>query len=63
MINSKFKWQLDQPANQDVVDKLSKDANIDPFVAKLLVQRDITTAEGAESFMNPSVSSFHDPFF
>ncbi len=62
MINSKFKWQLDQPANQDVVDKLSKDANIDPFVAKLLVQRDITTAEGAESFMNPSVSSFHDPF-
>lgn len=62
MINSKFKWQLNQPANPDVVEQLAKDANIDPFVAKILAQRGVTSVQSAEEFMNPSVSSFHDPF-
>nr|WP_252893186.1 DHH family phosphoesterase [Lentilactobacillus otakiensis] len=62
MINSKFKWQLDQPTDPQAADKLAKDANIDPFIAKMLAQRGVTTPEAAEEFMNPSVSAFHDPF-
>ena len=62
MINSKFKWQLNKPNDPDVAEKLAKDANIDPFVAKMLVQRGVTNSDSAEAFMNPSVSSFHDPF-
>lgn len=62
MINSKFEWQLDQPTDPQVADKLAKDANIDPFIAKMLAQRGVTTPEAAEEFMNPSVSAFHDPF-
>lgn len=62
MIDSKYKWQLDQPADSSVVDKLAKDANIDPFMAKTLIQRGITSADAVEDFLNPSVSAFHDPF-
>ena len=62
MIDSKYKWQLDQPADSSVVDKLAKDANIDPFMAKTLIQRGITSADVVEDFLNPSVSAFHDPF-
>ncbi|MEY2349095.1 single-stranded-DNA-specific exonuclease RecJ [Lentilactobacillus buchneri] len=62
MIDSKYKWQLDQPADSSVVDKLAKDANIDPFIAKMLIQRGITSADVVEDFLNPSVSAFHDPF-
>lgn len=62
MIDSKYKWQLDQPADSSVVDKLAKDANIDPFIAKMLIQRGITSADAVGDFLNPSVSAFHDPF-
>ena len=62
MIDSKYKWQLEKPADSTLVERLVKDANIDPFIASILVRRGITSAESAEDFLNPAVSAFHDPF-
>ncbi|QOP50972.1 single-stranded-DNA-specific exonuclease RecJ [Lentilactobacillus parabuchneri] len=62
MINSKYDWQFHEVNDTTQVDQLAKDAGIDPFIATMLVQRGVKTADEAETFMNPTVSSFHDPF-
>lgn len=58
------KWQLipytpEQLAQSDI---LAQRLDISPNLAKLLVQRGITTESDADNFFKPQLTSLHDPF-
>ena len=61
MIN---KWNFLTLTNeqQDNKTRLADELLIDPYLAKLLVQRGIDTKEKAFDFFNPDLSNLHDPF-
>ena len=61
MIN---KWNFLTLTNeqQDKKTILADELSIDPYLAKLLVQRRIDTKEKALTFFNPDLSDLHDPF-
>jgi single-stranded-DNA-specific exonuclease len=42
--------------------RLQIDLGVHPIMARLLVQRGLTTPEAAEGFLNPSLDRLHDPF-
>lgn len=60
-IDNKKNWNL-KKVDENFVKKLSEDCNIDEILARVLVNRDITSKEKAEIFLNPKRSDFHDPF-
>ena len=41
---------------------LTRELQIDPVIARLLVDRGLTTPETAHRFLNPTVDHLHDPF-
>ena len=47
-----------QKCQENIAQKLS----VDPILAKLLVQRGITSFEEARLFFRPTLTSLHDPF-
>ncbi len=47
---------------QSLCRTLSRELNISPVSARLLVDRNIRTAAEARAFIRPSLSSLHDPF-
>lgn len=51
----------DEP-DKEIVEKLSKEININQYLSKILVQRGITTFDEAKEFFRPSLSRLHDPF-
>lgn len=57
-----MRWTLKPIPDSQKVNALSKDLNVDPLVAYLLVQRGIETFEEAKSFFRPSLEELHDPF-
>jgi len=58
----KKRWLLKDRGNTELVNKLAVQLGIDPLLADLLVQRGITTFEGAKAFFRPELSLLHDPF-
>ena len=56
------KWQVKTPKDSTLIDKLRSNLKIDPVVAELLLQRNITTFEDAEAFFRPNLEQLHDPF-
>ncbi|MDR0437766.1 MAG: single-stranded-DNA-specific exonuclease RecJ [Bacteroidales bacterium] len=58
----KKQWVRKEPVDNEIVDRLANELKLDRTLASLLVQRGITTAEGANSFFNPQLSQLHDPF-
>jgi single-stranded-DNA-specific exonuclease len=56
------KWQIKTPKDSTLVDKLRSKLKVDPIVAELLLQRNITTFEDAEAFFRPNLEQLHDPF-
>ena len=56
------RWIIEAKAKEDVVEKLSKELNINKVLANILVQRDINTFDEAKSFFRPSLDDLHDPF-
>jgi len=56
-----MRWQI-PTANPEAVAKLSRELNVPPLVARLLVLRDIAEPEAAERFLHPSLAQLHDPF-
>ena len=62
MIESKYKWQMNQIDDPQAVGKLAKEANVDETIAKLLLQRGIDSPDQATNFLKPSTASFHDPY-
>ncbi|MCZ0756120.1 single-stranded-DNA-specific exonuclease RecJ [Anoxybacillus sp. J5B_2022] len=61
MLTAKTRWDVKRP-NPDKVNQLVQQLNIAPFVASLLVNRGIETAEAAQAFLYPAKQPLHDPF-
>ena len=58
------KWNY-QPPKQELIEAakaLGKDIGISPILAKLLLERGITSAADAKRFFHPQLSELHDPF-
>ncbi len=47
---------------KDKIYELTKEIQIDPVLAEVLVKRGITSVEKANKFLNPSLDDLHDPF-
>ncbi|WP_442595169.1 single-stranded-DNA-specific exonuclease RecJ [Neobacillus sp. D3-1R] len=60
MLKPKTRWNVRQ-ADKVLVDNLTKELNITPLVAQLLVNRGMDTVEGARYFLFGK-EQFHDPF-
>lgn len=56
------KWIIKETGSPQLVDKLAAELNIDTAIAKLLVQRNISTFDEARSFFRPQLEDIHDPF-
>lgn len=56
-----MRWIVSIP-DSDKVAVLKRELGCSPLVARLLVNRKITTPELAEKFLRPSISDLHDPF-
>ena len=56
------KWEIRPVTDQTAVRELSSELGVDPVLASLLVQRGVTTFEGARAFFRPSLEKLHDPF-
>ena len=56
------KWILRECADRQAVRQLSSELGVDPVLAELLVQRDVTTFQQARSFFRPDLADLHDPF-
>jgi len=55
-------WVIKAPGNEDTIASLSRDLEIEKSLARLLVQRGITTREEALGFFHPDLSNLHDPY-
>ena len=56
------KWRIREHPNPATVNHLQEALNVPQVVAHMLVQRDITTFEGARAFFRPTYDDLHDPF-
>lgn len=61
MLPSKTRWEIN-PVNKDQVETLANALEIPNVVARLLVQRGLTTIDEARSFLYIENQSFYDPF-
>ena len=59
----KYLWQIQTLSDEQAAlrDKLSRELQISPVAAALLVRRGITTREQASAFVHPALSQLHDP--
>lgn len=55
------RWRV-RPGDIQAEAKLQIELGVHPVVARLLVQRGLTTPEEADHFLNPSLDHLHDPF-
>ena len=56
-----MRWTLKPEPNSEVVKNLAAALNVDSLIAKLLVQRGISTFDEARQFFRPSLDDLHDP--
>ena len=56
------KWVLAEEVDENQVTDLSKSINVNPTLAKILVQRGITSFDEAKAFFRPQLEELHDPF-
>ncbi|NND93492.1 MAG: single-stranded-DNA-specific exonuclease RecJ [Flavobacteriales bacterium] len=56
------RWSLKSLPEDEVVDRLAKEVNVRPELARLLLQRGIKDYESAKAFFRPSLEDLHDPF-
>ncbi len=54
-------WEV-MECDESAVSRLAADAGLSPIIARILVNRLVTTADEARDFLNPSLSTLHDPF-
>lgn len=57
-----MRWIYKDLPDQEITEGLSADLNVDPLIAKLLVQRGIHSFEQARLFFRPELQHLHDPF-
>lgn len=56
------RWKHKPLPNKDKVDSLSKEININSYLATILVQRGIETFDQAKAYFRPTLNELHDPF-
>ena len=61
MIESKKKWIVQQPNENDIA-RLQNDLHISSLAAKILVARGFTSSEDAKSILHTNEKNLHDPF-
>ena len=57
-----MRWTLKPEPNPQITTNLAKELGIDNTLAKLLMQRDITSFEQAKAFFRPSLNGLHNPY-
>lgn len=58
----KKRWIYKHTSNHESIVSLSKSINVNPYLAKILVQNGIQSYEDAKAFFRPSLERLHDPF-
>ena len=56
------RWIFNDDIDEDVVAQLSREINVNPIIAKILIQRNITDFDQAKIYFRPSLDQLHDPF-
>ena len=56
------RWIYKEDVDEQVVAQFSQELDINPIIAKILVQRGITDSLLARNFFRPSLDQLHDPF-
>jgi single-stranded-DNA-specific exonuclease len=56
------RWVVKDKGDTAVVKQLAKTLGVSESLANLMVQRNITSADEAKAFFNPSLGYLHDPF-
>ena len=54
-------WKPAKPPTKKAVKALIKDTGLTELVARILVQRGVSSLEGAENFLKPKLEDLHDP--
>ncbi len=62
IIPPKKRWELKPNIPSDTVSDLCSALGIKPVLAKILIQRGVSTYQDAELFFRPALSQLHDPF-
>lgn len=57
------RWQYKKIPSFEQIEKISKEININSYLAAILAQRGITGYNEARDFFRPSLYNLHDPFF
>ncbi len=57
-----YVWKQKPKASQDAIDKLSKEINVNPILANMLINRGVDSFEAAKNYFRPNLSHLHDPF-
>jgi single-stranded-DNA-specific exonuclease len=55
-------WVIKAPGKDEEIAELARSLTIDPSIARLLVQRGISTLKEAHMFFRPDLKHLHDPF-
>jgi single-stranded-DNA-specific exonuclease len=56
-----YKWMIREKADQKKVASLSKEININPTLANMLVNRGVDTFQKAKDFFRPDLDKLHNP--
>ena len=59
---TEINWEKRKNPTKQVIDEFAKDKKIDPIVAELLLERDITEPADIETFLHAGVDELQDPF-
>ncbi|TYP99610.1 exonuclease RecJ [Tenacibaculum adriaticum] len=57
-----MRWTFKPEPDYKIVERLAEELSIDKTLAKILVQRNITTFQEAKKFFRPTLKDLHDPF-
>lgn len=57
-----YRWKINEKADQQAVELLSKEINVNGLLANMLVNRGINDFQSAKDFFRPDLEKLHDPF-
>ncbi|PZD77404.1 single-stranded-DNA-specific exonuclease RecJ [Mesonia sp. K7] len=57
-----MRWSIKPQPEEKQIEALAKELGVSSTIAKLLIQRDITTYEEAKNFFRPQITDLHNPF-
>lgn len=56
------RWIFNDTPDEHDIAKLAQEINVNPIIAKILIQRDIPDFDQAKTFFRPTLDQLHDPF-